>query len=166
MVENNVSSNEFYQLLLQNAPSEIAPVTSFGSIYTDVAGTLTNERLTTAPNFTGLLFENDGLSSNDVTVRGVDGFMTIGTAATYRVDFSIAFEGNTNTEFIFVVFNNGVPTHIKTRRKIGSNSDVGSASCSGYLDLVAEDELQLGVSHDSFNVDLAVRNAMFQVESI
>lgn len=87
--------------------------------------------------------------SNNVTVSGTNGTMTVVKAGKYLINVSVSFSGTDNILFTGHIFKDGTQVDkIGATRKLGSTGDIGSVSFSGILSLVADEVLTLQITSD------------------
>lgn len=90
-----------------------------------------------------------GLVTSDVA-DGTADHLTIGASGggKYIVSLNVAFSGANDAEVEGALFVDGVETEIEFQRVLSSTGDIGSASCSGILDLSNTEELSFRLTSD------------------
>jgi hypothetical protein len=73
--------------------------------------------------------------------------IAVAVAGKYQFTICVSFDGTVNTTYEFQPGVDGVATPVaKAHRKIGAANDVGSAACSGILDLAVGEKVSVMVS--------------------
>jgi hypothetical protein len=104
----------------------------FGEIYTST-GTITDVIGTTAAKITGA-YQNNGLSSDNVTVDQANDRITINNAGTYFVAAQVAFSGTASTTYTIQLYLDSVAQpQLVTIRRLNAAGDVGSCSVLGSI---------------------------------
>jgi hypothetical protein len=93
----------------------------------------------------------DNDPSNNTTPDATNDQITIGISGVYKLDSSFSFSsGTANVIWQIAFFLDGVEVDsIHLERKTSSSGDVGSASCSGLLQINAGQVIDIRASHDN-----------------
>jgi len=93
--------------------------------------------------------------------------VTIGSAGTYRVDWTISFGGATTTEYTVRPFVEGVAlADGEGQRQIGSTNEIGSFSGRAYFIAAAGDDIDLRVAADVATKAFAVMSGSMMVQRV
>lgn len=128
---------------------------AYGAIYEETASPGTSIAMASAGTYYGWVSASSGeLDGTYVSADVADGtadHLTIESSGdgVYHITLSVSFSGTGNSTFTGKVFNSGVATTVGFSRKLGTGGDVGSAGCSGLLDLSNGDELSVRFTSDS-----------------
>jgi len=86
-------------------------------------------------------------ASNGATNAKASNKITLDTAGTYKVTFSVSWTGTTNETYTMKVYLNGAAQdNVLLERKIGTGTDTGRAACSGYIVAAAGQDLDVRVA--------------------
>lgn len=154
--------------------TQLSQLYETGELYenTDFDGTPTTIALVGSTNYFGWISATEGETFGTTTTNitsSIADQVIVGEAGLYDVALNISFGGSQNAQIRGVVFetpNGGsaTATRIQLLRKLGSNGDLGSASCKGLLRLAAGDALDVrfnaptseGESMDIYTVNFIV----------
>jgi hypothetical protein len=104
----------------------------FGEIYTST-GTVTDVIGTSAVKITGA-YQNNGLSSDNITPDQANDRVTINSTGTYFVAFQVAFSGSASTTYTIELYLDSVAQpQTRTLRRLNASGDVGSCSGLGLI---------------------------------
>lgn len=140
---------------------------SYGSILS------TDTAAAQVPGVTPVLltgFDEDGLSSLDVTPNNALDKITVARARDYKVSAQFSFLGTNSAEFDFEIYRDlagtPTPTGIRGKRTLGAAGAIGSCSLVGIVALAAGEELGVYVNSDSAAYSITVAEAQLVLESV
>lgn len=158
------NSPRFMQWVLNNFLLLSSILENFGSIYVADGSTAQTGLDTTPVKLTG--FTTNGVSKGIIPNHTND-TLTVIVTGVYDVYFTFSFAGSTSVEFEFHVCIAGVESHLGTHRNMGTGGDVGSISARGFLELNADDVLDIRVNTTSgSSKQITLRDAHFGARRI
>lgn len=114
-----------------------------------------------------LIDSHENGESENVTLDGANGTITVKLPGIYRVGFHISFSGSTNRLFDMCVFTNDVQdTKIGASRSTTNLTDVGSLSSAGFVQLSTDDELDIRIKSDTDDSNVSIERYHFSVQRV
>jgi hypothetical protein len=107
----------------------------------------------------------NGLTQN-TTLDGANGNITVPTTGTYEVHISLSCSGTANNTYSFALFANTITQRgVRTTRRF-SNADVGVLAFGVFVSLTAGDVLSLYVQNETAINNLLVEDGSFNLQKI
>jgi len=134
----------------------------------------TNIGMPNSASFYGWISATEGETFGSTTTNtssSVADQIIVGEAGLYDVALNISFGGSQNAQIRGIVFktpNGGsaAVTRIQLLRKLGSQGDLGSASCKGLIRLEAGDALEVRFNSTSDGEDIDIYTVNFIVNKV
>jgi hypothetical protein len=145
-------------------PAGPAGIARYAEIYV-TGGSGSQEIGSTDPVKVNQFTDNGNYSG--MTANAGENKITVTTAGIYEIAASISFSGTNNAWFTGIIHINGSPVpHLKFKRRLGANGDVGSAGISGIADIGAGQDVDFRVITDSGTALFNMEEANLNVRSI